>query len=60
MSDICTVTANIAGLPAITTPCGKNENGMPVAFQITANEFEERQLVAACAAFEKIYRSIRQ
>ncbi len=57
MADICTVTTNIAGLPAITTPCGKDKNGMPVAFQITGREFEEKQIVAACAAYEEVYRS---
>ncbi|MDD4315585.1 MAG: Asp-tRNA(Asn)/Glu-tRNA(Gln) amidotransferase subunit GatA [Clostridia bacterium] len=53
MADIYTVTTNIAGLPAISTPCGKAANGLPIGLQITGKAFDERQLVAVCAAYEK-------
>ncbi len=52
MADTYTVTTNIAGLPAISTPCGKDKNGLPIGLQITAKAFAEKELIAACAAYE--------
>lgn len=52
MADICTVTTNIAGLPAITTPCGKGDSGMPVGLQITGKAFAEKDLIAICSAYQ--------
>ncbi len=59
-ADIYTVTTNIAGLPAITTPCGKDKNGLPIGLQITAKAFAEKQLVAACAAYENFEKGGRK
>ena len=55
MSDICTVTANIAGLPAISTPCGYDKDGMPIGMSLVGKAFDEANLVAFCDAFEKAF-----
>jgi len=53
-SDVCTVTVNIAGLPAISMPCGKNSNGMPFGLQFIGNKFAEQTILNAANAYEKI------
>ncbi len=52
-TDICTVTINIAGLPAVSLPCGK-DNGMPVGMQFIANKFNEQTLLNAAFGYEQI------
>lgn len=52
--DICTVTVNIAGLPAISIPCGKSTNGMPIGMQIIGDKFSEGKLFDAAACYEKL------
>ncbi|MBQ8297045.1 MAG: Asp-tRNA(Asn)/Glu-tRNA(Gln) amidotransferase subunit GatA [Ruminococcus sp.] len=52
--DICTVTANIAGLPAISVPCGKNSAGLPLGMQLIGNKFAEQIILDAANAYEKI------
>ncbi len=42
--DIFTVTANIAGLPSMSIPYGKGENGMPLGIQIMSKKFEEQTI----------------
>ncbi|MBE6632973.1 MAG: Asp-tRNA(Asn)/Glu-tRNA(Gln) amidotransferase subunit GatA [Ruminococcaceae bacterium] len=42
--DLCTVYANLAGLPAITVPAGLDENGMPLGLQLIAPSFREELL----------------
>ena len=52
-NDICTVTVNIAGLPAISVPCGTAaSNGMPVGMQLIAPKFEEQRLFDAAGCYE--------
>lgn len=46
LEDIFTVQANIAGIPAISVPCGKHSNGLPMGIQIMADYFEEEKLFA--------------
>ena len=53
-ADICTVTVNIAGLPAISVPCGK-VNNMPVGLQFIGRKFSEQTLLNSALAVEKIY-----
>jgi len=53
LSDIFTIPANLAGLPAISIPCGTGENDMPVGLQLMAAPFEEEILIRAAHAFEK-------
>ena len=53
MADICTVTVNIAGLPAISTTCGYDRDGMPIGMSIVGKAFDEARIIAAADAFEK-------
>lgn len=53
-SDVCTVTVNIAGLPAISLPCGKNKDGMPFGLQFIGNKFAEQTILDAAYGYEKI------
>lgn len=46
LADVFTVHANIAGIPAISIPNGKDSNGMPIGLQIMANMHEDDKLLA--------------
>ena len=50
--DVCTIPVNLAGLPAISLPCGLHE-GLPVGVQLIARHFDERRLMQAGAAFQR-------
>lgn len=54
MADVCTVPINIAGLPAISIPCGKDKANMPIGMQLIANKFEESKLLNVAYAYEQI------
>ena len=51
LSDVCTIPVSLAGIPAISIPCGLSE-GMPVGLQIAGPEFSENRLLAAAHALE--------
>lgn len=51
--DICTVSVNIAGLPAMVQPCGFDSNKMPIGMQLIGPRFGEQTLLNAGYAFEK-------
>lgn len=53
-ADICTVTVNIAGLPAISVPCGMLNN-MPVGLQFIGKKFSEQTLLNSAYAVEKLF-----
>lgn len=52
LADICTVLANIAGLPAISTPCGYDKKGLPIGMSLMGKAFSEATLIRAATAFE--------
>ena len=52
LSDILTVPANLAGIPAISVPCGKSE-GLPVGLQIMGPHFEDERVIDVAYAFEQ-------
>ena len=52
-ADICTVTVNIAGLPAISTTCGYDSAGMPIGMSIIGKAFDEKTIIAVCDRFEQ-------
>lgn len=54
-TDICTVTVNIAGLPAVSVPCGFDSKNLPVGLQLIGNKFTEQKLLNTAYAYEKIY-----
>ena len=51
MQDIFTVGANVAGVPAISVPCGTH-NGLPIGLQIIGSWFEEAELLAVAKMCE--------
>lgn len=52
-NDVCTSVVNLANLPAIAVPCGRDKNNMPVGFQLIGNLFGEQTLLNMAAAFEE-------
>ena len=56
LADICTVSINIAGLPAISIPCGVNGDNMPIGMQLIGNKFEEEKILNVAYAFEQEYK----
>jgi aspartyl-tRNA(Asn)/glutamyl-tRNA(Gln) amidotransferase subunit A len=54
LADIYTVIANLAGVPAISIPCGRTKTGLPIGVQLAANVFEESKLLAAALELERL------
>ncbi|VAV83023.1 Aspartyl-tRNA(Asn) amidotransferase subunit A @ Glutamyl-tRNA(Gln) amidotransferase subunit A [hydrothermal vent metagenome] len=52
LSDIFTISCNLAGIPGISVPCGMTSNGLPIGLQILAPSMEEARLFRAAHAFE--------
>ncbi len=53
LGDIYTIAANLAGLPAISVPCGKDAKGLPIGLQLIGDCFQERKLLRAAYAYER-------
>ncbi|MGC1581438.1 MAG: Asp-tRNA(Asn)/Glu-tRNA(Gln) amidotransferase subunit GatA [Candidatus Acidiferrales bacterium] len=53
LADIYTVTGSLAGLPAISVPCGKTSNKLPVGMQIIGSHFSEGRVLQIASAFER-------
>jgi aspartyl-tRNA(Asn)/glutamyl-tRNA(Gln) amidotransferase subunit A len=53
LADVFTVGANLAGVPAISVPCGFTSANLPVGLQLTARKMDEATLLRAAAAYER-------
>ena len=53
LADICTVSINIGGVPAMSVPCGLDREGMPIGFQLIGNHFDEETLYRAAYTYEQ-------
>jgi aspartyl-tRNA(Asn)/glutamyl-tRNA(Gln) amidotransferase subunit A len=53
LSDTCTISVNLAGLPAISLPCGFDSNGLPIGMQIIGKHFDEGTLFRIAHAYEQ-------
>ena len=53
LTDICTVPVNIAGLPAVSVPCGQDQKGLPIGMQLIGRAFDEAGILAAAYAYEQ-------
>ncbi len=53
LADICTVSVNIAGLPAISVPCGVDSQNMPIGMQLIGNKFAEETILNAAYTYEQ-------
>ena len=54
LSDICTIPANLAGLPAISIPAGRDKKNLPIGLQLIGRAFEDGALLAAARSFETL------
>jgi len=52
LADIYTVTANLAGIPGISIPCGENHEKLPIGLQLFARHFDEATLLRVAHAYE--------
>ena len=53
LGDIYTIAVNLAGLPGITIPVGKDSKGLPVGMQIIGDCFQEKKIIRAAYTFEQ-------
>ena len=53
LADIYTVTANLAGIPGISIPCGENHEKLPIGLQLLARHFDEAPLLRVAHAYEQ-------
>jgi aspartyl-tRNA(Asn)/glutamyl-tRNA(Gln) amidotransferase subunit A len=53
LGDIYTISVNLAGLPGISLPCGKDSSGLPIGLQLIGNCFGEKDIIRAAYAFEQ-------
>ncbi len=53
LSDIYTIPANLAGIPAISVPCGFSKSGLPIGMQLQAKAFNEEMLLRVSYAYEQ-------
>ena len=54
LSDIFTISANLAGIPAVSIPCGVSDEGLPIGLQIMADSFREDLLLSVAYRLEKL------
>jgi aspartyl-tRNA(Asn)/glutamyl-tRNA(Gln) amidotransferase subunit A len=55
LSDIFTVTANLAGIPGLSLPCGYSDEGLPIGIQILGPQFEEGRILRMAHALESTF-----
>ena len=53
LSDICTISVNLAGLPGLSLPCGFDGNGLPIGMQIIGKHFDEATMLRVAYAYEQ-------
>ena len=52
LGDIYTISVNLAGLPGMSVPVGKDSKGLPIGMQLIGNVFEEKTLIRAAYTYE--------
>jgi len=53
LSDIFTISVNLAGVPGISIPCGFTHNGLPIGMQLIGRHFDEETILRAAFAYEQ-------
>jgi aspartyl-tRNA(Asn)/glutamyl-tRNA(Gln) amidotransferase subunit A len=53
LSDIFTISVNLAGVPALSIPCGFSKDGLPIGLQIIGRHREEERIIQAAYTFEQ-------
>lgn len=59
LGDIYTVAVNLAGLPAISLPCGLDQKGLPIGLQLIGDCFSEKKLIRTAFSYEKTREYLR-
>lgn len=54
LGDIYTIAVNLAGLPGISLPCGKDKNGLPIGLQLIGDCFQEKKLIQTAYTYERL------
>jgi aspartyl-tRNA(Asn)/glutamyl-tRNA(Gln) amidotransferase subunit A len=54
LADIYTVTADLAGVPGISVPCGETQSGLPIGLQVLGKHFDESTVLRVAAAIERL------
>ena len=54
LGDIYTIAVNLAGLPGISLPCGKDSKGLPIGLQLIGDCFQEKKLIQTAYTYEQI------
>ena len=52
LNDVFTVSANLAGVPAVSVPCGLTDEGLPVGIQVVGPAFAEARILQVARALE--------
>lgn len=52
LGDIYTISVNLAGLPGMAVPCGKDDKGLPIGLQLIGDCFQEKQIIRAAYTYE--------
>jgi aspartyl-tRNA(Asn)/glutamyl-tRNA(Gln) amidotransferase subunit A len=58
LADVYTVTANLAGIPGISVPCGKSSGGLPIGLQVLGKHFDEATVLRLGHAYEQARSSV--
>ncbi len=59
LSDVFTISCNLAGIPGLSLPCGFSSGGLPIGLQILGKPFDEGRVLSAAQAFEKATDFVR-
>ena len=54
LGDVYTIAVNLAGLPGISVPCGKDKKGLPIGLQLIGDCFAEKKLIRAAYTWERL------
>ncbi len=54
LGDIYTISVNLAGLPGLSMPCGRDAKGLPIGLQLIGDCFQEKKLIQTAYTYEKI------
>lgn len=56
LSDIFTISTNLAGIPGLSMPIGKDNNGLPIGLQLLGKHFDEKRLLQIAYAVEQVVK----
>ncbi len=59
LGDIYTISVNLAGLPAISVPCGADGNGLPIGLQLIGDCFQEKKILQAAYSYEQFRKGVQ-